>query len=386
LAINTEASLSHDYFPDPFAMNKRTHLLKRKQVFFASILLVGLSLSSRAALAAQSPPGYTDRSAEYGCKLYRKNEKTITFKKVDLLKPFSPENTIEGLMKRSSVGDDGGDIFNEDQCKAYLAGSAEYAEPEFANGHLRYRRTDVIHEDDLEPVYKWETRYLYVNEYGADLTPIEETTEKMRRQWAVEAEIKAYQADTIREGTRQLFTPDGRYFNQETGTIWKMYLSPMGDIVMKDTTNKYLPIGAPGYWPGLSPVCHRDAEHRAICGYIAITGLGKPNENPPITEGRLSIDEKESPAMRIGKDKVTLLQRLGTLAGAKSLSNETFNFFANFDDPIRPVVFAPGVLFKKGVKAKLDDKFPASSFVDQEVCVADCPDQLKLQEQWINAK
>jgi len=369
----------------PSAMNKRTHL-NRKQVFFAHVLLLSLGFLSRSVLAVESPYGYTERSSENGCNLYRRNIKTAVFEQIDLTKPFSSDNTKEGVeKKRSDVGDDGSSEYSEKECQNYLSGKEDFVEPKYGRGHVRYRRIDLIHENDLEPIYKWETRYVFINNYEFDVTPIEYTTHSQRLTATLTNEIDSYQAEGVAEGTRQLFTPDGRYFNRETGTIWKMYLSPMGDIVLKDTTNKYLPIGSPGTWPGIRIQCRRDEQKRAICGYAASDGANFTPDAPPY-ENRLSTLNADTPVIRFRPDKVTLLRRLGSLGGPEDLRLATYSFFANFDDPIRPVVFASGVLFKKGVKARVDGKYPASSFVDQEVCVADCPDQLKLQEQWINAK
>jgi hypothetical protein len=74
--------------------------------------------------------------------------------------------------------------------------------------------------------------------------------------------------------------------------------------------------------------------------------------------------------------KVTIHRRF--TYSKKDLNQHVLSFYAQFEDPIRPVVFASGVLFSDTAKPHRGRARP-NEMVMREVCLADCPDQLAAQ-------
>lgn len=191
------------------------------------------------------------------------------------------------------------------------------------------------------------------------------------------SEIIVYQAAHVRDKIH-LFSADGRYYDAANKRWWDLYLSPLGDLVLKDATGKYLPTGVDDLPVELEFYCDPPQGDDTTCGYRM-----DPKWVASSTPAHLIQSPPSFKPVRIEADKIVLTQRLSTFSyvprkeGADDIDN--YVFLADFDDPIRPVVFAPGVLFNPKAKPNPKGKYRPQDLYDKEVCIADCPDQLELQ-------
>jgi hypothetical protein len=247
-------------------------------------------------------------------------------------------------------------------------------------GVLWFYKSDFVHEDDLKRITHWKTRYWYANmtadNRGAELSS---AIEELRLNSA--SEIDVYQATRVRDKIH-LFSPDGRYYDAANKRWWDLYLSPLGTLVFKDPTGKYVP--ETGY---ILPVelefyCDPPQGDDTTCGFRM-----ESKAVPFSTPARLIQAPSNFKPIRIEPDKIVLTQRLSSLSTyanpdipkTKDFPISNYVFLADFDDPIRPVVFAPGVLFNPKAKPNPKGKYRPQDLYDKEVCIADCPDQLALQ-------
>jgi hypothetical protein len=243
-------------------------------------------------------------------------------------------------------------------------------------GVLWFYKSDFVHEDDLKRITHWKTRYWYANmtadNRGAELSS---AVEELRLNSA--SEIDVYQAARVRDEIH-LFSPDGRYYDLESKLWWDLYLSPLGDLVLKDAAGKYLPTYIDDLPVELEFYCDPPQGDDTTCGFRKKPDLADYGCPPVLWKAPADFKTvKNTP------DKIILTQRLSTFSlGGTSKSGdniENYAFYADFDDPIRPVVFAPGVLFNPKAKPNPKGKYRPQDLYDKEVCIADCPDQLALQ-------
>ena len=316
------------------------------------LLTVGFSIPATAHADLHK------RSDEWYCRLDARTPEIKTYDRID----FNLPGTDDNLRPYGKIKDFSS-VFSKRECERFF----DPAVTRVTDGPLFYDKADLIHEKDLPRIRHWKTRYVYWNH---TFTAQGGETGSHKKELTIDSslEIEAYQAATIRNNLL-MFAPDGRYFHPETQTWWDMYLSDRGTITLRDPTGVYFPTGyeVPN---GLKLDC-KSAE--SDCGYFVSDSSAKYVSGTT----RLLQNLPDFRPVKVLPDQRFLTQRLSSLTKFKSF--DSFLFYATFDDPIRPVFFAPGVLFKSKAKPNARGRYPKSDLVNQPVCLADCPDQLKLQ-------
>jgi len=324
-------------------------------------------------------PGYasvgliTARSDDNGCRLYAKENEITYLKRIDFSQPASPENIqIKGKISRKLVTN------SKEDCAKFRSSSEKLITTN--GGPLWFYKSDFIHEDDLKRITHWKTRYWYANmtadNRGSEIASV---SEELRTNSV--SEIIVYQAAHVRDKIH-LFSPDGRFYDAENKLWWSLYVSPLGKLVLKDATGKYLPTGIDDLPVELAFYCDPQQGENIACGFRM-----ESKAVPFSTPERLIQAPPDFKPVRVELDKIVLTQRLSSLSTyvnpeipeTKDFPISNYVFLADFDDPIRPVVFAPGVLFNPKAKPNPKGKYRPQDLYDKEVCIADCPDQLELQ-------
>lgn len=256
-----------------------------------------------------------------------------------------------------------------------------------------YRRSDFVTYDELTRIDRWTTRYVYrrtaLSGAGAELG----INENML---SLGEEIEAYRASSIRRGLF-IFTRDARWMDMDRGIRWEMRLTPTGRLVLGDPTGTYRVQTGAVFQRSFPFSCERDADNKLVCGLQwhrsdcdAIKDMSKttdhmrqecaPNKRKSDEErvGRIALfdDEDWHPGVEIKPDKITISKRY--TYSRKNPNQSVLSFYARFDDPIRPVFFAPGLLFTDKAKPHPGKSKPGER-VMKPVCLVDCPDQLAAQ-------
>lgn len=251
------------------------------------------------------------------------------------------------------------------------------------------RRSDFSTVDKLERIRHWTTRYVFRRTFlsggGAGELGLDP------RQVNSELEVEAYRVTNVKDHL-YLFSPDGSYIDTDNQMRWEMRWSPMGEVVLIDPSGRYLP-KFPEFSPSFLPTCQRDQNRELTCGLVfqrhncgqlrnelgtcSELDRSKPapgNTPPDDVVGRIKTVATESDALDVLPGKIVIRQRFGPGKPA----GYSLSFYARFEDPIMPVVFAPGVLFTPNAKARIG-RPRKGDLVMRETCLADCPDQLRLQ-------
>jgi hypothetical protein len=302
------------------------------------------------------------------CVLYSKGGKIPYLRRIDRDLPASPSNLyVKGKIDQGPI------TMPKEACDKFRDPSETLVTD---GGVLWFYKSDFVHEDDLKRITHWKTRYWYANmtadNRGAELSS---AIEELRLNSA--SEIDVYQATRVRDKIH-LFSPDGRYYDAANKRWWDLYLSPLGGLVLKDATGKYLPTGIDDLPVELEFYCDPPQDDDTACGFRM-----DPKWVASSTPAHLINSPPSFKPVRVEPDKIVLTQRLSTFSYVPSKGGgddiDNYVFLADFDDPIRPVVFAPGVLFNPKAKPNPKGKYRPQDLYDKEVCIADCPDQLELQ-------
>jgi hypothetical protein len=310
------------------------------------------------------------RSDGNGCRLYSKESKIPFLERIDRAQPASPPNlqvNSRGKIDRWRI------TISQKQCIKFR----DLSETLIDNGGpLWFYKSDFIHEDDLKRITHWKTRYWYANMTADNRgSEIGSATDDLRTNSV--SEIIVYQAAHVRDEIH-LFSPDGRFYDAANKRWWDLYLSPLGGLVLKDATGKYLPTGIDDLPVELEFYCDPPQDDDTACGFRM-----DPKWVASSTPAHLINSPPSFKPVRVEPDKIVLTQRLSTFSYVPSKGGgddiDNYVFLADFDDPIRPVVFAPGVLFNPKAKPNPKGKYRPQDLYDKEVCIADCPDQLELQ-------
>ncbi len=264
-----------------------------------------------------------------------------------------------------------------------------------STGMYWYDKREFFHESELVPIDQWRTRYIYEKSegsyVGSELMMPEEELELDR--------LVGYSAYMLGRSKNDLyqFSDDGYYFDRETQLRWRIVHLPGFDpkveihsidqpsIFVVDESGRYLPRNVPLPRPQQYAVdCENLANGGISCGFApkderaGATDISTARYSGAIRD----ISPKFSP-LTVDADRVTINRRLshGEPFEMKDRYNSEvtdYFFYADFDDPIRPVYFAPGVLLRDRPKGY--SKAPRKNdFIDEEVCLTDCPSDLEWQ-------
>lgn len=259
----------------------------------------------------------------------------------------------------------------------------------YAGTSTWHRRDEFVAAESLERIRHWTTRYVYRRTFLSGGGAAELGMDP--RRVSSEMELDAYRVNHIQDPLH-LFTPDGYYFDMKNHMRRAMYWSPWGDVILTDPSGRYLPTSF-GFSSDFNNVCERAPNGDLRCGLqfqwqACADARNELGQCPPSMErpsyvtsttpvalvGRIQTELKESEAFEELPDRIRILQRFGP----RKAAGYALSFYAKFDDPIKPVVFAPGVLFTPQAKVRTG-RARKSDLVMRETCIADCPEHLQLQ-------
>ncbi|MED5618046.1 hypothetical protein [Ideonella sp. BN130291] len=321
------------------------------------ILLLPLLASCMAAMAQELVP----RSAQDACKVYSRTSEPQMYDTVDRSGPAAAHNIkpIAGSPRQYVVG-----VVDAQACAAISAKDQSY----FIHLSPWYRASDFITDAELEPIDHWTTRYYLSIDNRVEFGPVEYSdTWGPRERWLENSqrEIDQYRVDKAARHV-QLFTRDGRYVDTTNGVVWKMHLAPNGSVQLKDPSGKLLPMY------GGVPECTRDASGMAICGH--------KRESAPehfIYSAQHGPLPNPVAAFRVLPHRIVITRRPQGIRHPED--GAPLEISARFSDPVRPVIFASGVLFRATAKPNPKAAYRPADFAPKETCVADCAEQLRLQ-------
>lgn len=260
-----------------------------------------------------------------------------------------------------------------------------------SSDHAWYRRSEFIHESELVPIDRWTTRYIYNNSYlshvGSELT-----SRAQEERLDLYNSYANYSLPNLREGLIQ-FSDDGYFtYADDGGGRWRIMRHPNRppdpannklNLYAIDESGQYLPRGvwAPSVGSRFRYSCSIYENDKYSCGFgprhgDRLTGVyfyGPINRFAPIFT-----------PLKIEVDRITIARRVSRGEPFQRQEREdafqkTLFFYADFDDPIRPVYFAPGLLLKDPEKLSLARPPRKPDFVQYEVCLTDCPDDISWQ-------
>ncbi|MEN5206955.1 hypothetical protein ABE493_02355 [Stenotrophomonas terrae] len=286
-------------------------------------------------------------------------------------------------------------ILNRHYCERFFSTDPQDQYVRKANDIYWYDKREFFHESELIPIDQWRTRYIYEKSdgsyVGSELMTPEDERELDR--------LVGYNAYMLGKSKNDLyqFSDDGYYFDRETQLRWRLMHLPGFDpnvevhssdepsIFSIDESGRHLPRLVPLLRPQKYTVeCKKMANGGISCGF-ARKDESAGTAAPPTDRysGAIrDISPKFSP-LTIGLGRVTINKRLthGEPFEMKDRYNsEVTDYFlyADFDDPIRPVYFAPGVLLRDQPKGY--SKAPRKSdFINEEICLTDCPSDIEWQ-------
>ncbi|WP_269792302.1 hypothetical protein [Stenotrophomonas sp. Iso1] len=260
-----------------------------------------------------------------------------------------------------------------------------------------YDKREFFHESELVSVDYWRTRYIYEKSdpsyVGSELMMPEEEIELDR--------LVGYNAYMLGDRMDNLyqFSDDGYYLDRKIQIRWRIkylpehssegnvYAADALKIFLIDESGRYLPQGLPAANSQQYRFnCERRSNGGVSCGY----GPKNPAPIPiGVGEGGMRFNgvvrniSPEFTPLKIEADRITIARRLSHgekfwLDDRQEVDVNNFFFYADFDDPIRPVYFAPGVLLRDRPKGYT--RAPSEQdFIDKEVCLTDCPSDTEWQ-------
>lgn len=345
--------------------------------------VLGLTLLQWPAVHAQRPNGArpAERDAETACRIVPIVMAPRVYRQSDPRDWKSPRSETPLEPKQALYRSEPGLLLDDKACAEFDNGKDPIV---FIGRGTWVAREDFMQPEQMERIHRWTTRYAFDMEVIRAGSYSEIGDERILTSGF---EIDAYRVDHIRRNLH-LFTPEGHWLDERDGyRRWELRRSPIGRVWVVDPTGKYL-AAAEVFDRYYQPRCERDDHGRWTCGLIEwdrqstcnvrvqadsargclewakIHKTGSPVSQEGALEGHYKVD--------VRTDKI--------LIGARQTKGDIWSLklYANFDDPIRPVIFKPGVLFQPHAKAR-KGRPPASELVMRNVCLADCPEQLVHQ-------
>lgn len=231
-----------------------------------------------------------------------------------------------------------------------------------------YKDADFLLESELMPIKKWTNRFVFLLEDPIYRGPIEYSSTYQERDRETElsaTEIATFQETNVKNHTF-IFTKDAKIYIRHTASFWKLFLSPT-HLVAIDPTGTFLPLLFP------RPTCIQDSQELLSCAFSKFN-----------TEtGDLEVLKSGSSLfIKIGTSSKNQISITSRPYGIKwKHSNDSLNISSTFDAPIRPVYFEKGVLFSPRAKPNRRGNYKKKDMLPYRVCVADCPEHIKLQEE-----
>lgn len=359
--------------------------------YWLAVLVLALSVTQVNYVWAepiQREPDSSPTSYLVYCKVYARGYEYSEYSSRQRLPhPKADDLEFKRLVERPL-----GLRLNQSQCNEFL--DADESHQFFfalTDNHKWYRRSEFIHESELIPIERWTTRYIYNNwslsHVGSELTT------RSREHWLnLHEGYLNYALPNLRNGLMQ-FSDDGyiTYFD-DGGGRWRIMRHPYRPLLSSDLRPRFIVVDESGqYLPSGMPTPNAGPEFKYSCSLYDVDKYSCGFSPTPSARldgvyffGRINTFTAEFSPLRIEEDRITIVQRVTNgepfeIPESKGSVQDSLFFYANFDDPVRPVYFAPGILLKDLKNPTFGRTPKKSDFVQYEVCLTDCPSDISWQ-------
>lgn len=375
-------------------------MLKTAQ--FISGLILGLGFATQSAHAFwETASGIEPRLASVDCTVFAREKQVVKYSASQWDKPTSPPRPEpDAELARSEYdpvkGKSGWQLnfrLDEKECAAFYAAPADGLF-NISDRRAWFRKSDFLTFRQLPRIERWTTRYVFRR---TALSGANSELGMNPNMISLDQEIDAYRASTIRDSLFA-FTRDGYWLDFKRSMRWEMRLTPEGEIYVGDPKGRYDEEEAV-FHRQYRPRCHTDTDGRLACGLYWMARTDRCTRHQDLSKAPAHVQRDCEPAalakaertvgtlaemdswydakgLRVSPERIVITGRF--TYGQRDPNQQVLDFIAHFDDPIRPVVFAPGVLFSDTAKPHPGRARPGE-MVMKEVCLADCPDQLAAQ-------
>lgn len=333
-------------------------------------------------------------STEPHCMIFSKASYFHEYKNIKSVSSPKAEDLGEGKLFKGGIQL----LVNRYFCERFFSGDPLNRFISRGGNFYWYDKNEFYHESEAISIDQWRTRYIYSKSspsyVGSHLMMPEEEV-ALDRLLGFDAYMISDRYETLLQ-----FSDDGYYYDRKDDFRWRLMYMPnfkLGDhihsadrphIILIDESGRYLPRGGLPRIGGLRYAysCGLMDNGSLSCGY----GLKDTSSNPvDVDDDSLNYNgpiRDISPGftpMKIESDRVTITRRLSHgekfwLDDHHEIDVTNLFFYADFDDPIRPVYFAPGVLLRDHPKGY--ERAPRKEdFINREVCLTDCPSDTEWQ-------
>lgn len=361
----------------------------------AGLLVALLAVGSAHAFGIwESASRMEPEADQIGCMIAAKERQVVQYSTTKWDDPRSPPKAQpDAEPRKSRSGEPLQFWLNKDECAAFHATRADGLF-NMSNYRSWFRKSDFLTFSELPKIERWTTRYIFRR------TALSGANSELGTQpdmISLDQEIDAYRASTIRDSLF-VFTPDGHWLDFKHNVRWEMRITSDDSIIIGDPSGRYAERYAV-FHRSYRPRCSKGADNKLTCGLYWAVATDRCAEKKDLSKEPPHIQKECAPeelarlemavgtlaeldkvpyptGKRVSPEKVVITGRF--TYGQRDYNQQMLSFIAHFSDPIRPIVFAPGVLFSDTAKPHRGKPRPGE-LVMKEVCLADCPDQLAAQ-------
>lgn len=362
--------------------------------YWPALIILGLGGVNAIPVLANPIPRRPDVSPTSGleyCLVYTRNNEHNEYSNLDgVIHPSLDDLALRLKGERPLVLG-----LNQLQCEGFLD---KRASDEFffslSNVQHWYRKSEFIHESELVPLDRWTTRYIYNNSYLSHVGS-EATTRKQEKRLDLYRSYTSYSLPNVRHGLIQ-YSDDGYFrYTGDGGGRWRIMRHPNRppnaseldpNLYAIDESGRYLPDGVwgPSVGSRFGYNCSVYDQDKYSCGFGP-----RPDEDLSgvYFYGRITQFTAAFSPLKIGPDRITITQRVSKgevfhRRETKDLVQKNLFFYADFEDPIRPVYFASGILLRDPENLSLGNPPRKLDFVQHQICLADCPGDISWQYEY----
>lgn len=281
---------------------------------------------------------------------------------------------------------------NQAQCADFNEGSStgEFF-ASLSNRRSWYRKSEFIQESELVPLDRWTTRYIYNNSYLSHVGS-ESTTPVQEKLLDLFGSYASYSLPTVRKGLIQ-YSDDGYIsYAGDGGGRWRIMRHPNMPptaseldprLYVIDESGRHLPNGLHGPSTGsqFGYSCSVYDRNKYSCGFGP-----RPGEDlmGVYFFGHINQFMPQFSPLKISADRVTIRARVSKgepfkLGPEEWAVQDGLFLYADFEDPIRSVYFASGLILKDPDKLSMSRSPEKSDFVQHEICLTDCAGDIAWQ-------
>lgn len=226
-----------------------------------------------------------------------------------------------------------------------------------------------IQESELDRINVWKTRYLFRLTDPIYRGTIE-LSKREREIAASRSEIDAFQKKKIISST-SIFTKNGGIYIPKTKSLWEMKLTPQNKIAAIDPSRKHLPIILE-----FATHCER-IQKKLSCEILEGKESLENSKALNVTAISDPPSSKKFVVGFIGHNYISINRRPFSARAIEARSD--LIIAPTMNSPIRPLFFERQVLFASDAKPNASGKYRPSDLINERICVADCPNHIKLQ-------